>query len=82
MVAPFNDSPAALSRLIHEIIDVIASEYKEVVNAGTRALNSLTGKIFNKLMDESLDILEATFEEADDATATKRYTYFLHLIEC
>jgi hypothetical protein len=61
---------------------MISSEYKEVVNAGTRALNSLTGKIFNKLMEESLDILEATFDEFDDKIAVKRYTFFIHLVEC
>jgi hypothetical protein len=81
LVAPFNDSSIALRRLIFEMILVIASEYQEVVSTGTRALNNLMGKIFEKLMEESLDILENSFEGITDLEAVQRFTYFHHLVD-
>ena len=81
MVTPFSDSPQALDRLIYDMIDVISSEYQEVVTCGTRALNNLMGKIFNKLMEQSLDILDNSFGELDTHTAIARFNYFLHLVE-
>lgn len=81
LVAPFNDSPKALKKLIFEITEVLSSEYKEVVNAGTRALNSLTGKVFTKLMETSLDMLDNSFEGIDEETAVKRFNYFWNLVD-
>lgn len=81
LVAPFNDSQAALRRLIFEMIEVISSEYQEVVRSGTRTLNSLMGKVFNKLLDESLDILDDAFTGITDGEAIHRFNYFLSLVE-
>jgi hypothetical protein len=57
------------------------AEYQEVVSTGTRALNNLMGKIFEKLMEESLDILENSFEGITDLEAVQRFTYFHHLVD-
>ena len=62
MVAPFTESPAALRRLVHDLVEIISSDYQEVASAGVRALNSLVGKTFDRLMDESLSIVEQECE--------------------
>jgi hypothetical protein len=82
MVTPFTESPEALSNLINKIIDVLSSDYHEVHNAGVRALSSLVGKTFDKLMEVSLDLIDSSFENIDDATSHKIFTYFHHLIDC
>jgi len=63
------------------MIEVISSEYQEVVRSGTRTLNSLMGKVFNKLLDESLDILDDAFTGITDGEAIHRFNYFLSLVE-
>jgi hypothetical protein len=81
LVAPFNDSTVALRRLIFEMVSVLSSEYQEVVSTGRRTLNNLMGKIFNKLMEESLDIFENSFSGIPDSEAIARFNYFLNLVE-
>ena len=80
-VAPFNDSKQSLRRLIFDLVDVLSSDYHEVANAGVRTINSLMGKIFTKLMEETLSILHESFEGVDEKTSSARFNYFLHLIE-
>mmetsp|Transcript_42710 Transcript_42710/g.50000 ORF Transcript_42710/g.50000 Transcript_42710/m.50000 type:complete len:99 (-) Transcript_42710:1173-1469(-) len=36
VIAPFETSKEALDKLIYEIIDVLSSEYQEVINSGSR----------------------------------------------
>jgi len=81
LCAPFNDSEAALSVLIAEMISVISSEYQEVTRTGNRTLNSLMGKIFNKLMDQSLDVVRKAFTEENFDKAIKKFNYFLSVVE-
>jgi hypothetical protein len=81
LVAPFNHSKTALRRLIFEMVTVISSEYQEVIHCGTRALNSLMGKIFTKFIDETLDIVNSAFGGITDGKAIERFEYFQKFVE-
>ena len=80
IVAPFDNDPPTLSQLVFDIVEGLSSEYQEVNNSAIRCINSLIGKIFVKLMDRSLDMLDESLKGNDAQKATKISNYFFHLI--
>jgi len=82
MVTPFNESRKAFDKLLSDLIEIISSEYQEVASEGTRTLNTLVSKTFDRLMEASLDLIGQSFDNIDNITSKKRFTYFYNLIDC
>jgi hypothetical protein len=65
-VSPFDNCAATLDILIYDLIDVINSEYTEVHNIGTKTLNSVVQKIPDKIIPQSVTILQKSIDEPQE----------------